>query len=241
MVKIYKITSPVKPFEIYIGATTTTLNSRLSQHKWDANNKKNKKSKWLKDLLDLNALVFIELLEEVKLEDYQSKEEFYINDSISKGLSVANFRLNSTGIVLGRSDESIQRSSTAKYIPILQIDPKTKETIKEWSSSKEASEYFGFKTHSSIVNVLKGWSETCGGYIWEYKNKENNKTLKKKRSYSIVQVLNKETNVIQIYNSGESVYFICQCLGLNPVKNKVSNYIANYKKFEIDKFVITVQ
>lgn len=238
MVKIYKITSPLKPNEIYIGATTTTLNSRLSQHKWDANNKKNKKSKWLKELLDLGASVFIELIEEVNLEDYQSKEEFHINDSITKGLSIANFRLNSTGIILGRSEESIQRSCVAKYRPILQIDPFTKTVVREWDSAKSAADAFNCKTNSAITNALKGWTDMSNGFVWEYKDGTTSKIRKKKKTYEFVEIYNKLTEQKTVFSNGESPNYIVNSLGFNVNRYKLSSHLSANNVYETKEYKI---
>lgn len=241
MVKIYKITSPLKPSEIYIGATTTTLKARLSQHKWDANNKKNKKSKWLKELLDLEAPVFIELIEEVNLEDYQSKEEFYINDSITKGLSVANFRLNSTGIILERSDESIQRSCVAKYKPILQIDPFTKEVIKEWDSAASAASAFKCKTNSSITNALRGWTDMSHGFVWEYKNEIVTKSRKKKKSYEFVEIYDKISKRKTVFSNGESPNYIVNSLGFIVNRFQLSASLSANNVYETEEYkIITI-
>ena len=50
--------------------------------------------------------------------------------------------------------------------PVLQIDPKTNEIIKEFPSTREVERQLGL-TH--ITHCCLGKQKTCGGYKWQYK------------------------------------------------------------------------
>ena len=52
--------------------------------------------------------------------------------------------------------------------PVLQIDIKTNEIIKEFPSTREVQRQLGF-SHSDISDCCKGKHKTCGGFKWQYK------------------------------------------------------------------------
>lgn len=58
--------------------------------------------------------------------------------------------------------------NTKKSKPVLQIDPKTNETIGEWPSIAEVRRKKGFDT-KSIIKTCKGELHMYKGYFWRYK------------------------------------------------------------------------
>ena len=68
-----------------------------------------------------------------------------------------------------RSESSIQRSIKGHEIPLIALNLDG-SFYKEYSSCTEATKEHGFKSTSSINNVLKGRSKSAGGYLWVYKN-----------------------------------------------------------------------
>ena len=56
----------------------------------------------------------------------------------------------------------------AASIPVLQINKNTGEVIKEWPSTRIASEEVGVDS-SGIVKACKGKLKTTGGFKWQYK------------------------------------------------------------------------
>lgn len=90
-----------------------------------------------------------------------------------------------------------------KSIPILQIDPKTKQVIKEYDSITDASKELGC-TVQAISRCLNKKTNSSMGYIWHYKNEnysnedfemKNNKTKR-------VGKFNKDTEeLLKIYGS----------------------------------------
>lgn len=71
-------------------------------------------------------------------------------------------------------EEPIERVRKANQIAISQYTLDG-EWVRDWSCLKEATDYFGGKSTSSINNVIKGRSKTAFGYKWEHKknNTEN--------------------------------------------------------------------
>lgn len=203
MVKIYKLYSKSRIEDIYIGACTCELNSRLSQHKWDGKNKNSKKSKWIKEILDTTNDLVIEKIDECLFENYQEIETKYITQ-FSKTHNLLNNRLLGNGMILGRQIESIQRSASAKYVPILQYDLNG-NLLKEWNSLKEAAEYYN-SISGSINNCLKGLSCSAIGYFWRYKNKESKRRVKIIDRKSIckytIKIINKVSLEEIIFNKG---------------------------------------
>lgn len=66
-----------------------------------------------------------------------------------------------------------ERSSEKNSIPIQQYDLKG-NWIKDWKSVTEAAKYLGCKSVSSINNCLRGRSKSSGGFVWKYKDREDN-------------------------------------------------------------------
>lgn len=75
-----------------------------------------------------------------------------------------------------RSEEAIRKMSEAKKgifntkcsKPVLQIDPKTNEIIKEFPSMRQVQRELGFY-QSNITHCCNGKRKTCGGFKWQYK------------------------------------------------------------------------
>ncbi len=55
--------------------------------------------------------------------------------------------------------------------PVIQIDIKNQNIIREFPSVVEAQRSIGLKSSFGIRSVCKGTQETAGGFFWKYKNK----------------------------------------------------------------------
>lgn len=199
MFNIYCLKNPDTNDVWYIGVTTTTLNSRLSQHIYDAMHKNSLKAKWIKDLLDKGKKPLIELLEICTIHNWREKEIFWI----SKYNNLVNSTRGGDGYVIDRKAESITRSSVAKYIPIIQLDMNGK-FIKEWESATEVEKTLSI-LKTSLGNVLRGRTISAGGYRWVYKkeylqNTYNLKPIKTPNCIKIYEV-NSLNNIIKEYSS----------------------------------------
>lgn len=78
------------------------------------------------------------------------------------------------------SEEAIRKMSQAKKgifntkcsKPVLQIDPKTNEIIKEFPSIHQVQRELGFY-QSNITHCCLGKRKTCGGYKWTFKKEDS--------------------------------------------------------------------
>lgn len=57
--------------------------------------------------------------------------------------------------------------------PVLMIDPKTNQVIKEFESAMEAGRQMNID-NSNISRACRGDYKTSGGYMWKYKNENQN-------------------------------------------------------------------
>lgn len=167
---IYKLINPINNTILYIGATTNELSNRLSQHLYDARNRESNKSKFIYELLESGIIPIIESIEEVELNIYKEREEYWLNYYINQGHNLYNTYSKASGIVINRSFESIQRSANAKNIIIRQYTKKG-VFIKQWDSIKEACNTLNILP-SNLGNCLNKRSASAGGYFWCYENEE---------------------------------------------------------------------
>ena len=70
------------------------------------------------------------------------------------------------------SKESVERSSTAKWKAVLQINPITNEIVNKFDSVKEAAFKMGFKTHANISSCCSGQKVMAGGFAWRFEEIE---------------------------------------------------------------------
>lgn len=229
-VKIYKIEIQNTPNEIYIGATTTDLNTRLSQHIWDAKNKSSSKSECFYDAIMFGLNLNIEIIETTNINNYKEREEYFFNYYENKGYKLLNTYLKSGGIVINRSFESIQKSSKAKEIPIEQLDFDN-NIIKEWSSAKQVTLETGI-LNTAIGNVLNGRSPSAGGYFWRYKGNTNLKP--KSKTAKSCFLFNKENKKeIEFQSISKAARTI------NANVDRVIAVLAKNKNFEKEQYIIS--
>lgn len=181
----YKLYSTKNENEIrYIGVTTKTIQERFYQHRYCANNPKKRNlpvHKWMYSHYTKGYDILCSLIDECFEDEWEIREQTLIHHYKNLGHKLLNLDKGGSGIVTKeqRSKDGIQRSINAHKIPIIALN-KDGSKFMEFSSQKEASEYFGLKSKSAINNVLKGRSETCKGYIWVTKEnyESNNYSIK---------------------------------------------------------------
>jgi len=195
--KIYALKHPLTNNIRYIGVTVSSLNQRLSQHKYAAFTKKADMhvSKWFRKLKEENLIPIISLLENVKKENWEEREKHWIKQFNN----LTNIREGGQGVIIDRSLESRQRSINAHKKSILLLD-KENNIINEFSSLKECSLFLNVGI-SSISNALKNNGSTCG-YIVVYKNNYNKSNLISYTGrYKTVYQYDFNCNLINTYNS----------------------------------------
>ena len=195
--KIYTLKHPLTDEVRYIGITISSLNQRLSQHKYAAFTKKADMhvSKWFRKLKKENLVPVISLLEIVKKDNWQEKEKYWIKQFNN----LTNIREGGQGVIIDRSIESKQRSINAHKKVVLLLD-KENNIIKEFESLKECSIFLNVGI-TSVCNALKGNGSTCG-YIVKYKNDYNKSDqVKYTGKYKNIYQYDINCNLINIYNS----------------------------------------
>jgi len=118
-VNIYSLKDPRSNTIMYVGATTATLASRLTNHKYFANKRTSPVNLWLSGLYAQGLEPIMELLEVTNYSGWKVREEAWIAKT-----GVLNVSKVGTGIVTKeeRSEESIERSTVDKRKEVICID-----------------------------------------------------------------------------------------------------------------------
>jgi hypothetical protein len=161
---IYSLNCPLDGTVKYIGKANSPKD-RFRKHKnlADKNTGDNiLKNKWIKQLLDQNLLPILNIIEEVDISEWKTKEKFYIKLYKDNGAEIFNICGGGNGSSFGNSGSFVGK-------PPIKVVCLTKEGeyVKTFDSIKEGKEFCG----KSIYNVLIGKRKTSGGYIWIYKEK----------------------------------------------------------------------
>lgn len=200
--KIYSLKNDNTNSIFYIGCTTSKLSNRLSQHKWDAKNKYSKKAVYIKNLLDNNIQISIDEIESCNINNWQERERYWIYYYNINNLQ--NSVIGGTGIILDRTQDSINKSSNHKFKKIKQFTL-SGEYINTYDSIVEASKSLNVVI-SSITNALNGMSKTCQNSLWIYDNQPNPESYTRsahpnKLYFQTVIQYDKLNNVINKFNS----------------------------------------
>lgn len=168
MVKIYVLKDPRSLVIRYVGATSQTLNRRLTGHMGDTKLQSNThKVNWLRELKYLGLKPIIELIEET--EDWVKREKFWY-DHYKALVTLTNSRDGGTG-VFKKDLNSIERSSQAKFQSINQytIDGKL---LQAWDCIRDAELHYSGKRKGPIRVCVRGATASAHGFLWSYKDKE---------------------------------------------------------------------
>lgn len=192
MVKIYTLACPNTGQIRYVGKTTRDLRFRLYDH--TSNHRLAKetsyKNSWIKSIKPLKPV--IEIIDEVKEDEWIFWEQFYISLFTSWGYSLTNMTSGGEGCIGGKgckgykhtedakrrisianskpkSEEWIKNASRGKYKPILQYDLKG-NFIREWESSTTAAISLGDISYKKNISaVCKEKRNSAYGYTWKFK------------------------------------------------------------------------
>lgn len=169
MVKIYVLLDPRDLRVRYVGVTSQKLNRRLTGHLGDIKlkGKNSYKINWLKELKILGLKPIIRQIEEVEHSEWEIREKYWYSYFKSK-TDLTNSRDGGAGIVINRTDLSIERSSQAKFKTTYQFTLEG-TFLKEWPCVRDAQLHFTGKTKGSIKMCLRGKSKSAYGYLWSYK------------------------------------------------------------------------
>lgn len=157
----------------YVGVTTKKVNQRFSQHKYCAMHEEKRGlpvHKWMYSKYKDGGNITVKEIDSCLEEEWEDRERYWIKYYKSLGCNLMNLDEGGKGVITKekRSKSSIQRSIEGHEVPIvaLHLDG---SFYKEFPSSAKATVELGFKSKSSINNVLRGRSKTAGGYMWLYK------------------------------------------------------------------------
>lgn len=219
---IYVLKDPITFKVKYVGVTCTTLSARLSQHIYDSKKRGTYKRNWINFLKKKNLKPIIEKIEECNYKNYQEREIYWI----SYYDNLTNTDKGGNGVVLDRKKESIQKSSEAKYKPIVAID--FNKNVYFYKSFKEASEKTGVPKTSieySVTNL--NYSSYGFNFIIQsdyYKGLENKiKIRKKKNKYKLIHnnITYTPIEFSKFLNISETIVYLW-CEGKQLWKNSYS-------------------
>lgn len=203
---IYVLKHPLTLEIRYVGVTCTTLKARLSQHIHDSKKKNTYKRNWINSL---PQRPIIEQIEICNYTNWEEREKYWI----SYYENLTNTREGGGGVVLERTKESIQKSSEAKYKPVICID--NNKNIQKFKSLKEATEITGVPRTSiqySLVNINN--SSYGFKFLYEkdyYEGIENDiKINLKKYKYKILHCNKSYTPIefSQLLNVSETIVYL---------------------------------
>ena len=169
--KIYILKDP-RTLEIrYVGVTSKSLSTRLSNHIYYAKKRNcTHVHNWILSLLNINLKPLIEILEVVTKDTWEEREKYWILE-YKKTNNLTNIALGGSGLIRDRTLSSRQKSALGHNIPIYQIN-NAGNVIKEFVSISEASKQLNI-SRTNIGNALKGRNNTAGKFKWIYKKLYN--------------------------------------------------------------------
>jgi len=158
---IYSLVCPLDGQVKYVGKANDPK-GRFRKHKslGDTNTGDNTaKNVWIKSLLDQGLLPILEIIEEVDVAEWKTKEKFYVRQFKENGIKLFNICGGGNGATFGNSG-SLKGNPPVKVVCLT----KSGEYVQTFNSIKEGREFCGKR----IYNVLIGKRKTSGGYIWLY-------------------------------------------------------------------------
>ena len=175
--KIYKFYVLVSDDDLdnikYVGVTTQSIQKRFYQHKYCAMHKEKRELpvyKWMYSKYINGNNVLIKQIDSCSENKWEETEQYWIKHYKELGFNLMNIDKGGRGVITKekRSKSSLQRSIERHYKPIIALY-KNGSFYKEYKSEVEAQLDLGFKSKSSISNVLKGINNSAGEYIFVYK------------------------------------------------------------------------
>lgn len=77
----------------YIGKTTKSIRTRLSEHKYSSKRKKSYKDKWMQSVYNKNKKIDIKIIEIVNENNWEERERFWIKFYKNKGCKLTNLQI----------------------------------------------------------------------------------------------------------------------------------------------------
>lgn len=175
----YSLSDPVTKEVRYIGVTTSKLNVRYAQHKYNATNISRRTTpiaKWFYSLLNKGIAPTINIVSIFK--DYKNSNLWELIEQclIKQHTNLLNLHEGGKGVVKGER----KLTSIHNMKPTVQIHPWKDIILREFPSCSDAEVYISGKTklkNSKNKRISQVISQTCNGkhahsfgYRWAYKN-----------------------------------------------------------------------
>lgn len=168
----YTLQASDTPEEVrYVGVTTRSLQERFYEHKYLANNKKQRSQpvhKWMYSKIQQGINITIQYLDKCDSLEWQEREKYWIKYYKEKGARLLNLQLGGAGVVTKemRSINGRIRSINAHKCPIAAYDKQSKEQVMVFDSTADAARYFNV-CKNAIYDVLDKAHRSSCGYIWK--------------------------------------------------------------------------
>lgn len=166
---IYALKCPLDNKVKYIGKANDTI-GRYRKHislGFTGKGDNHLKNEWIFSLLENGLKPILEILEEVNINEWKTKEKFYIKQYKEMGYELYNVCGGGNGASFGNSG-SFKGNPPVKVVCL----SLTGEYLNTFNSIKEATSFCGKK----IFNVLVGKRKSSGGYLWLYEKKYSSMT-----------------------------------------------------------------
>lgn len=162
---IYLLVDPRTNIPKYIGKTNN-ITTRMYGH--FSEKTLTKKNNWLKSLKTKGLKPIVEIIDEVREEEWQFWEQHYISLYKSWGFNLLNG--DQGGLGAGRLSKETKRKislNSPKQKAVLQYDLKG-NFLKEWKTIKEASKNVNVSS-TSISAACRGLQRKSADFLWQYK------------------------------------------------------------------------
>lgn len=198
---IYGLVDPRTKEIKYVGKSNKP-NKRLREHISESKIKNGcgtKKENWIYKLYKLNLEPYIEILDEVKIEEYEYWEEFYIKNFKTNGIELLNY--DDKGIGAASNIKLLIKKSKEKTQKKVYQYSLNGEYINEYKSVREAGRQTNI-SHSNISRVCNKIWNHAGGFIFSY-NKETKICIIKNPNATKKKILeiDDKNNIIEEYCS----------------------------------------
>lgn len=196
---IYCLKDPRDNSVKYVGKSINP-EKRLKEHIDKCNIEHTKKGNWLKKLNKLNLKPILEILKETDETEYKTWEEYYIKYYKDLGVKLTNYDDKGIGCCKIKSKSLMNKIKKKISKKVHQYDLNG-NYIKTFNSFRDAERETGIN-HGNISKCCKGIYNHLNGYVYrKEKTKKINPVISKKAEKKKVAELDKDGNLICIYES----------------------------------------
>lgn len=159
---IYILKDPITNEVRYVGKSNKPKYRYNNHYKCVGNNKH--KINWIILLKKDNLKPILEIIDEVKIDEWKEKEKLYIKKYIDMGCKLVNCTEGGDGLSYG-NQTSFKKGHGMKKIVALNLNDGS--LFKIFDSAKNAIDYFDYKKPAINHVLRKKFRKSCG-YTWLY-------------------------------------------------------------------------